>query len=140
MPYLEANQPKLHDLVSEDGPVALFVHGVPFDATTSSEQLGGPAAAVAAAAVATDVVESLGRAPISDRSSRQKWSHFPALAASQRAARAPAQPILLFTKSHIASHPLRLRFPALAASQRAARAPAQQMAFADTDRIFLRSL
>ncbi|MCZ6460633.1 MAG: hypothetical protein O6705_00160 [Actinobacteria bacterium] len=136
MPYLEANQPKFHDLESGDGPVALFVHGGPFDATMSSKQLDGPAAAV----VATDVVESLGRAPISDRSSRQKWSHFPALAASQRAARAPAQRILFFTKSHIASHPLRLRFPALAASQRAARATAPQMAFADTDRIFLRSL
>ncbi len=66
MPYLEANQPKFHDLESGDGPVALFVHGVPFDATMSSEQLGGPAAA--AATVATDVVESLERAPIGDRS------------------------------------------------------------------------
>ncbi len=140
MPYLEAFQPEFHDLESGDGPVALFVHGVSFDETMSSEQLGGPAAAVAAAAVATDFVESLGRAPISDRSSRQKWSHFPALAASQRAARAPAQRILFFTKSHIASHPLRLRFPALAASQPGARATAPQMAFADTDRIFLRSL
>ncbi len=45
MPYLEANQPEFHDLESGDGPVALFVHGVPFDATMSSEQLGGPAAA-----------------------------------------------------------------------------------------------
>ncbi len=88
MPYLEANQPKFHDLESGDGPVALFVHGVPFDTTMLSEQLGGPAAA--ADAVATDVVESLGRAPIGDRSSRQKWSHFPALAASRRAARATA--------------------------------------------------
>lgn len=45
MPYLEANQSKFDYLESGDGPVALFVHGVPFDATVSSEQLGGPAAA-----------------------------------------------------------------------------------------------
>ncbi len=86
MPYVEANQPKFRDLGSGDGPVPRFVHGGPFDATMCSERLDGPGAA--AAAVATDVVESLGRAPIGDRSSRQKWSHFPALAASQRAARA----------------------------------------------------
>ncbi len=113
MPYFEANQPKLHDLESGDGPVALFVHGVPFDATMSSEQLGGPAAA----AVATDVVESLERAPIGDRSQMT----FP-------------------DTDRIVPHLRGAIFPALAASQRAARATAPQMAFADTDRIFLRSL
>ena len=66
MPYLEANRPKFHDLESGNGPVARFVHGGPFDATMWSEQLDGPAAA--ADAVATDVVESLERAPIGDRS------------------------------------------------------------------------
>ncbi len=45
MPYVEANQPKFHDLESGDSPVARFVHGVPFDATMWSEQLDGPAAA-----------------------------------------------------------------------------------------------
>ncbi len=75
----------------------------------------------------------LERAPIGDWSSRRKWSDFPALAASQRAARAPAQRILFFTKSGTASDPLRLRFPALGYGTH--RAPAPQMAFADTDRI-----
>ncbi len=87
MPYVEANQPKFHDLESGDGPVARFVHGVSFDATMWSEQLGGPGAA--AAAVATDVVESSERAPIGDRSSRQKWSHFPALGYGPHRATAP---------------------------------------------------
>ncbi len=87
MPYLGANQPKFHDLESEDGPVALFVHGVPFDATMWGEQLDGPAAA--ADAVATDVVESLERAPIGDWSSRQKWGHSPALGYGPHLATAP---------------------------------------------------
>ncbi len=128
MPYLEANQPKFHDLESGDGPVARFVHGVSFDATMSSEQLGGPAAA----AVATDVVESLERAPIGDRSSRQKWSHFPAFAASQRAARATAPQMTFADTAGIAPYLRSAIFPAFAASQRAARATAPQMTFADT--------
>ena len=85
MPYLEANQSKFHYLESGDGPVALFVDGFPFDATMWSEQLDG----LAAAAVATDVVESLERAPIGDRSSRQKWSHLPALGCGPHRATAP---------------------------------------------------
>ena len=115
MPYLEANQPEFHDLESGDGPVALFVHGVPFDATMPSEQLGGPAAA----AVATDVVESLERAPIGDRSQMT----FP-----------DTDRIVPYLRGAI--------FPALAASRRAARATAPQVTFADTDRIvpYLRSL
>ncbi|MCH8991132.1 MAG: alpha/beta hydrolase [Acidobacteria bacterium] len=44
MPYLEANEAKFHYLESGDGPVALFVHGFPFDATMWSEQLDGLAA------------------------------------------------------------------------------------------------
>ncbi len=117
MPYLEANQPKFHDLESGDGPVALFVHGDPFDAAMWSEQLDGPAAA--ADAVTTDVVESLERAPIGDR-----WQM--TLADTDR--------IVPYLRSAI--------FPALAASRRAARATAPQMTFADTDRIvpYLRSL
>ncbi len=45
MPYPEANQPKFHDLESGDGPVALSLHGFPFDATMWSEQFDGLAAA-----------------------------------------------------------------------------------------------
>ncbi len=117
MPYLEANQPKFHDLESGDGPVALFVHGGPFDATMSSKQLDGPAAA--ADALATDVVESLERAPIGDRSQMT----FP-----------DTDRIVPYLRGAI--------FPALAASRRAARATAPQVTFADTDRIvpYLRSL
>ena len=44
MPYLEANESEFHYLETGDGPVALFVHGFPFDATMWSEQLDGLAA------------------------------------------------------------------------------------------------
>ena len=44
MPYLGANQPKLHYLESGDNPITLFVHGFPFDPTMWSEQLDGLAA------------------------------------------------------------------------------------------------
>ncbi|GMQ86725.1 MAG: alpha/beta fold hydrolase [Acidimicrobiia bacterium] len=44
MPYLEANESTFHYLESGDGPVALFVHGFPLDATMWSEQLEGLAA------------------------------------------------------------------------------------------------
>ncbi len=82
MPYVEANQPKFHDLESGDGPVARFVHGVPFDATMWSEQLDGRAARATAPQMTfadTDRIVPYLRSAI-----------FPALAASQRAARATA--------------------------------------------------